>query len=256
MSAFKKLFFIFILMATSYVQAGFFDELKNINLEAITGSTQNEVPAGLSEVPAGLSNDEIVLGLKQALEKGSQAAVKNLSAQGGFLNQADVRVPIPTSLLPLASTLKMLGQEDLVTAFQATLNQAAEKAVPAAATIFSDSIQAMSVDDAIGIINGPSNAATEYFKKHSSSQLLDAFLPVTRQATDQAGVTASYKQLLAAASSYSSLTSAYAPDLDSFIAQKTVDALFLRIAEQEKLIRENPAARTTDLLKKLFTSSN
>jgi len=167
MKFFKKLsfFILFALIATPYAHAGFFDELKNINLETITGTSHNAAPVGLS-------NDDIVLGLKQALAKGSQAAVKNLSAQGGFLNQADVRVPIPSSLLPLASSLKMIGQEGLVTAFQATLNQAAEKAVPAAATIFSDSIQAMSVDDAIGIINGPNNAATEYFKKHSSSQLL------------------------------------------------------------------------------------
>ena len=169
------------------------------------------------------------------------------------MNHEDVKVPIPSSLQPIASSLEMLGQGRLVDSFQATLNKAAEQAAPEAATIFANTIQNMSIDDAAQILNGSDTAATDYFKQHSSEQLLNKFLPIVKQSTDSAGVTASYKQLIANSGSIGQLVSSQTPDLDTFVAQKAVDAMFLRIAEQEKLIRENPAARTTDLLKKVFT---
>jgi len=139
------------------------------------------------------------------------------------------------------------------------LNKAAETAAPEAAAIFSSVIQQMSIDDAANILKGPDNAATEYFKQHSSSQLIEKLLPIVKQATNSAGVTASYKQLVANSGSLTSTLNSFLGadtvdlDLDNFVTQKAIDGLFLRIAEQEKLIRENPAARTTDLLKKVFT---
>ena len=242
----KQTTLITALLTTPIVNAGFLDFIKDIDTSKIS------LPSS-SQLPANLSQSDVTAGLKQALEKGASIAVENLSTEGGFLNHADVKVPIPSSLQPIASSLEMLGQGSLVDSFQATLNRAAEQAAPEAAAIFSSTIQKMSIDDAAKILQGPDNAATEYFKQHSSDQLLEKFLPIVKQATDSAGVTASYKQLLANSGSLGNLFSSQSADLDTFVAQKAVDAMFLRIAEQEKLIRENPAARTTDLLKKVFT---
>jgi hypothetical protein len=125
--------------------------------------------------------------------------------------------------------------------------------VPGAAKIFTNTIQQMSIEDGASILNDPDNAATEYFKQHSADQLIEKFLPIVKQATDTAGVTASYKQLINSSGTLSNLAASQAPDLDNFVAQKAVDGLFLRIVEQEKLIRENLPARTTDLFKKVFT---
>lgn len=236
----------FTLLSSPFVNAGFLDFVKDIDTSKLSIPTS-------TQLPANLSNTDVISGLKEALKKGTSIAVDNLSSEGGFLDHADVKVPIPSSLQPIASSLEMLGQGGLVESFQTTLNRAAEQAAPEAATIFSNTIQEMSIDDAANILNGADNAATEYFKQRSSEQLLEKFLPIVKQTTDSAGVTASYKQLISNAGSLGDFASSQSPDLDAFVAQKAVDALFLRIAEQEKLIRENPAARTSDLLKKVFT---
>jgi len=242
----KQTVLAYALLSSSFAHAGFLDFIKDIDTSKLTSSTA-------ASLPANLSNAEVVSGLKQALKKGTSFAVDNLSSEGGFLNQPDVKIPIPASLKPIASSLEMIGQNSLVENFQTTLNKAAEQAVPEAAAIFADTIQNMSIEEAANILKGPENAATEYFKKRSSEQLLEKFLPIVKQATNNAGVTASYKQLIAHTGSFGNFISSQSPDIDNFVAQKAVDALFLRIAEQEKLIRENPAARTTDLLKKVFT---
>lgn len=242
----RRIVLIALVVFSSYTQAGFLDFIKDID------------PAKLSLPSAaqstnGLSNADIVSGLKQALEKGTQVAVQNLSAEGGFLNHPDVRIPLPSFLQPIASPLRMLGQGHFVDEFQTTLNRAAEQATPEAIDIFTETIQQMSIDDAVGILQGPDNAATEYFKTHSAAKLRDKLLPIVTQTTNSAGVTASYKNLIANSGNMSTLVASQVSDLDKFITHKTVQSIFLRIAEQEKLIRENPAARTTDLLKKVFT---
>ncbi|PHR50349.1 DUF4197 domain-containing protein [Cycloclasticus sp.] len=242
----KQTTFIIALLTTPLVNAGLFDFIKDIDTSKLSIPTSSQLPANLSQT-------DVIAGLKEALKKGTTVAVNNLSQEGGFLNHEDVKVPIPSSLQPIASSLEMLGQGHLVDSFQATLNKAAEQAAPEAATIFANTIQNMSIDDAAQILNGSDTAATDYFKQHSSEQLLNKFLPIVKQSTDSAGVTSSYKQLIANSGSIGQLVSSQTPDLDTFVAQKAVDAMFLRIAEQEKLIRENPAARTTDLLKKVFT---
>lgn len=191
-------------------QAGFLDFVKDIDTSKLS------IPTATT-LSGNLTNDEVISGLKQALEKGTAIAVEALSADGGFLNHADVKVPIPESLQAIASSLEMLGQKSLVDDFQTTLNRAAESAAPKAASIFSNTIQQMSIDNATNILNGPDNAATEFFKQHSSAQLIEQFLPIVKQATDNAGVTASYKQLMASAGSFNSLISSQMPDLDAFV---------------------------------------
>jgi hypothetical protein len=124
--------------------------------------------------------------------------------------------------------------------------------VPAAATVFTDSVRKMTVEDARSILTGPDNAATEYFRKTSGSRLQEAFRPIVADATAQAGVTAAYKKMVDGAGFASSLFKAYSPDLDAYVTEKAADGLFKVVAEEEKKIRENPAERTTSLLRTVF----
>lgn len=237
---------LLLLIIAPLVHAGLFDKLKEIGSEVLK-------PNSTTSESAGLSESEIIAGLKQALDIGSQKAIQQLSQQGGFLDHADVRIPIPDAVQPVAKSLRYLGQDALVEQFQTTLNRAAEQATPKAAQIFSDAISQMTLQDANKILNGPDNAATEYFREKSTPQLIDSLLPIVRQATDSAGVTASYKQLIGGVKNMSSLIPQQSLDLDQFVTEKAVEGMFTRIAVEEKAIRENPAQRTTDLLKKVFS---
>lgn len=201
-----------------------------------------------------LSNDEMVSGLKEALQKGTQFAVDKLGQDGGFLNNAKVRIPMPESLSWVEKTLRTLHQDKLADEFVESMNHAAEQAVPEAAAIFGDAIGAMTLDDARNILSGPDDAATQYFRTHTEAALTEKMRPIVRQATEKAGVTASYKSMMSRAGALTSLLSSDTTDLDGYVTGKTLDGLFLMVAEEEKRIRENPLARSTDLLKKVFGS--
>ncbi|MGB5338040.1 MAG: DUF4197 domain-containing protein [Gammaproteobacteria bacterium] len=201
-----------------------------------------------------LSSDEMVSGLKEALQKGTQFAVDNLGQEGGFLNNAKVRIPMPDSLSWVEKTLRTLRQDKLADEFVTSLNHAAEQAVPEAAAIFGDAISAMSLDDARAILSGPDDAATQYFRTHTEAALTEKMRPIVTEATAKAGVTASYKSMMSRAGSLTSLLSSDTTDLDGYVTGKTLDGLFLMVAEEEQRIRENPLARSTDLLKKVFGS--
>jgi len=202
-----------------------------------------------------LTNTEMVSGLKQALDKGTQFAVNNLSKDGGFLNNSAVKIPMPDSLSWVETSLRTVGQDKLADEFIGTMNAAAEKAVPEAAAIFGQAIQNMSVTDAQGILAGPDDAATQYFRTNTEAALKDKMRPIVEEATARAGVTSAYKNMTARAGGMTSLLSGDATDLDGYVTKKTLDGLFLMIAVEEKKIRANPLARSTDLLKKVFGAS-
>jgi len=237
-----------ILLTSGGLQAGLsdlFDTLK----DSMTGQGQSA-----SGVSAALSNDEMISGLKEALGQGTRYAVEQLGKDGGFLDNAKVRIPIPKSLAWVEKSLRTLGQDRLADEFVDSMNHAAERAVPEAATIFGDAIKRMSLDDARGILNGPDDAATQYFRRTTSETLTAKMRPIVEQATARTGVTASYKNMMSKTGGLSSLLSSDATDLDGYVTKKTLDGLFLMVAEEEKRIRENPLARSTDLLKKVFGS--
>lgn len=202
-----------------------------------------------------LTNAEMVSGLKQALEKGTQFAVDSLGKEGGFLDNSAVKIPMPDSLSWVEKSLRSLHQDALADEFIDTMNHAAEQAVPEAAAIFGAAIQNMSVQDAQGIVAGPDDAATQYFRTNTEAALTEKMRPIVEAATARAGVTSAYKNMTARAGGMTSLLSGDATDLDSYVTGKTLDGLFLMIAEEEKKIRENPLARSTDLLKKVFGAS-
>ena len=212
-------------------------------------SGSNAAPAGVTSLTQG----EMYDGLKQALSKGVQQAVANLGHDGGYLNNLDVKIPMPDSLKRVQQAAQMVGQDKVVDDFIATMNHAAEQAVPEAAAIFGDAIAKMNVDDAKAILAGPDDAATQYFRKTSEGQLTEKMLPIVKQATEKTGVTAAYKQLMKHGSSITQfMGQSNSVDLDGYVTGKALDGLFKMVAAEEKNIRQNPVARSTDLLKKVF----
>ena len=203
---------------------------------------------------ADLSTDQVTRGLKEALAKGLQQAVGSLGHSGGFMTNLNVKIPMPEKLQTLEKTLRALHQDKYADDFIATMNQAAEQAVPAAAEVFTGSLSKMTVDDARKILKGPDNAATQFFRQTNEKELKDRFLPIVQKATASTGVTAAYKQILDRAKIASPFLSSTAVDVDGYVTDKAMDGLFTMVAAEEKRIRENPLARTTDLLKSVFGS--
>ena len=242
------------LHATAHAQFNLLDELKK------KATATNALPS-----LSALSEDQTAKALKEALAKGTDRAVKQLVTNGGFLTNLNVKIPMPASLQKVDQTLRKLKQEALADEFITTMNRAAEQAVPVAATVFGDAIRQMTVADAKAILTGPNDAATQYFRRTSTNALHAKFLPIVKQATDAAGVTSAYKAMLAKAGPAAGLAQTFGGafgknlgldastmDVDSYVTGKAMDGLFKVVAEEEKRIRENPAARTTDLLKQVF----
>jgi len=222
----------------------YLDQLKeSVNIPAETAPAVN------------LTDAEMVSGLKEALDKGTRFAVDSLGKDGGFLNNSAVKIPMPDSLSWVEKSLRTLHQDELADEFIGTMNHAAEQAVPEAAAIFGDAIQDMSVEDAQGILTGPDDAATQYFRSNTEAALTAKMRPIVEDATARAGVTSAYKNMTARAGGMTSLLPAGTTDLDGYVTGKTLDGLFLMIAAEEKKIREDPLARSTDLLKKVFGAS-
>lgn len=220
----------------------FFDILKDNSSEVLSNTKPGNT----------LSNDEIVSGLKEALITGSRKAVNVLGKENGFLSHPQLKIPMPENLQAVESGLRKLGQDKIADQFVLSMNRAAEEATPKAMSIFTDVIKSMSVEDAYGILKGADNAATEYLKEKGGSQLHQQFLPIVKQATNRVGVTEKYKALIDNLGMMSQFIDVESLDLDQYVTDKAINGLFTIVAEQEKLIREDPAARTTDLLKTVF----
>jgi hypothetical protein len=159
---------------------------------------------------------------------------------------------MPDDLKKVETVLRAFKQDRYADEFIAAMNHAAERAVPESAALLNEAIRKMSLEDARAILKGPDDAATRYFRKVSEGKLKERLLPLVQQATDQAGVTAAYKQLMQKAGPATSMMGKQASDLDGYVTSKTMDGLFKMIAAEEKLIRQDPVARSTDLLKKVF----
>jgi hypothetical protein len=242
-----------VLISIASTHAGLLDTL------GFGKKATNETAALPSALTASLSQDQVVQGLKEALGKGVQQAVGRLGHEGGFLTNLNVKIPMPEKLRTVEKTLRVLKQDQLADDFVTTMNHAAEQAVPEAAGVFGDAIKGMSIQDAKTILAGTNNAATQYFRRTTETNLYVKFLPIVKRATDQTGVTSAYKQLMAKAEGANSfgsfgrsLVGGESLDVDAYVTNKALDGLFTMVAEEEKLIRENPAARTTALLQKVF----
>jgi uncharacterized protein YfbU (UPF0304 family) len=204
------------------------------------GSTTNE-----------LDESTIISGLKEALEVGARKAVDFLSVYNGFFGNPELKILLPEEFDKIDSTLRKIGFSRQMDEFEETMNHAAEEACALAVDIFIDAINHMSFSDAWNILNGPDDAATRYLESHYRMNLYDEFFPVVKNTMDNVGLTQMYKTIL---TTYNSLplVEKREYDLDVYITNKALDALFLIVEREEKAIRTDPAARITDLLKKVF----
>lgn len=200
-----------------------------------------------------VSNFEIEDGLKEALSKGVRFAVDKLGRENGFLDDVRVRIPLPKNLQKVEKGLRFARQDRLVDDFVASLNHAAEKAVPVAVNVFVDAIRQMSFDDAVRILtSGEQAAATQFFRRTSEGALRRKFRPIVEKFTEETGVTQKYKTMIGKYGFAAQLLGKDATDLDGYVTEKALDGLFFMIAEEERKIRQDPINRTTSLLKKVF----
>jgi hypothetical protein len=191
-------------------------------------------------------------GLKEALAVGTGNAVQALSKPDGYFGDAAVKILLPGKIKTAADVLKKAGYQTEVDELILSMNRAAESAAPKARPIFEDAVKNMSFEDAQKILNGGNTAATDYFKSKTSSQLTEAFKPAVSDSMNQVGVTHAYKTMTDRYTSMIPFGKVDSFDLDSYVAQKSVDGLFVKIGQEEAKIRTNPAAQTTELLKKVF----
>ncbi len=221
---------------------------------------------------AALTQDQMIGGLKEALAKGIEQAIASLGKEDGFLKDLRVKIPVPESLRKVEKSLRWLGQDKLADDFITTMNRAAEQAVPAGGSVLGEAMSQMTIADARAILISTNNAATEYFRRTCQSNLVVRFRPIVSKATETTGVTRAYKQMIGAVNSgaanlgddltsrLSSLGSTLGvpqpsqdvTDLDGYVTRKALDGLFFKMGEEEKRIRQNPIARTTDLLQQVF----
>jgi len=204
-----------------------------------------------SGASASLSDAKIGDGLKQALQVGTEKAVGLTGKTDGYFANAAIKILMPERFHMVEQGLRAVGQGAQVDEFVLSMNRAAERAAPAAKNIFWNAIGAMSFDDARRILQGPSTAATEYFKEKTTDKLESAFGPVVSSAMNEVGVTRQYKQLVGSAQTLPFM-SVEAFDLDHYVVGKALDGLFHAVGEEEQKIRANPTARITPLLKEVF----
>ena len=197
------------------------------------------------------SNTEIVQGLKEALQIGTGNAVQYVSKVDGYYKNPKIRIPLPDTVQKTEKILRGVGYGSKLDEFELSMNRAAEKAAPEAKGLFLDAIKQMTFTDAKKILNGRENEATLYFKEKTSPRLREISKPIVHEAMGEVGVTRSYQDLEHSARSVP-FAGTFAFDLDQYVTDRSLDGLFLMVAEEEKKIREDPMARTTDLLKKVF----
>jgi len=198
-----------------------------------------------------LSDSKISSGLKQALQIGAEQSVKLTGRPNGYFGNPDIKILMPSNLRPLEKGLRMLGYGPKVDSFVLSMNRAAEAAAPAARKIFIDAITAMTFDDARNILSGSDTAATDYFKLKTTPQLTAAFRPVVERTMATNGVNQQYEALVA---QYRSIPFAKNQDLDisHYVVSKALDGLFFELGQEERKIRKDPAAQTTNLLREVF----
>ncbi|MGB9080153.1 MAG: DUF4197 domain-containing protein [Desulfuromonadaceae bacterium] len=232
-----------LLLMLSPCHAGFFEDLSS------------EVMTRL-QPQKSLDDSTIIKGLKEALASGTERAVIAVAKPDGYFGNQAIKILLPNRIQQAADILGKIGYQQQVDEFVLSMNRAAEKAAPKAAVVFGDAIRQMTVEDARGILSGGDTAATGFFEKKTRLQLFEAFKPMVAKSMNQVGTARSYKELIGKYESIPFMSLAGTPslDLDTYVTNKALDGLFVMVGDEEKKIRTNPAARTTDLLRKVFGS--
>jgi hypothetical protein len=228
-----------------------------ISVFALTACTSAQINQTLNEVNKAMNAEqplttaEVGSGLKEALVNGISKGSDIVSQLDGYYKNAQIKIPFPPEVKKVETTLRDIGLGSEVDKFVMTLNRGAEDAAKEAKPIFISAIKSMTIQDAWAILKGEENAATEYLKKTTSAQLKEKFKPVIQTSLDKVNATKYYGDLV---NTYNKipLVTKVNPDLNDYATDKAIEGLFLMIAKEEKNIRMDPIARTTDLLKKVF----
>ena len=204
-----------------------------------------------SVLAADVSSGEAASGLKETLTRGAEIAVDQLGKPNGFMGDARVRIPLPDSIRKAEKMMRTLGAGKYADELIETMNHAAELAVVEAKPILVNAVKNMSFDDARAILTGGDDAATQYFRRATSTDLTAKFLPIVKQATAKVELADKYNDYAGKAAKMGLLDKKDA-NLDQYVTQKALDGLFLMVAEQEKAIRKDPISTGSALLKKIF----
>ncbi len=199
----------------------------------------------------GLSQEEVGAGLKEALTKGIEKGVDQLSKPDGFFKDLSIKIPLPEEANKVETKLRSIGQGKKVDETIESINRAAEDATTASKEIFVEAIKGMDIKDAMSILRGEDNAATKFLDKSTRANLISKFKPIVKISLDKVGATKNWNTVFNA---YNKLpfVEKVNPDLVEYATGKAIDGLFIQIAKEELKIRQDPAARVTDILKKVF----
>jgi hypothetical protein len=200
-----------------------------------------------------LTNKEASGGLKEALIVGAQNAVTKLGATDGFFGNPQVKIPLPATLQKAEKAMRMFGMGKQADDLVLKMNRAAEEAVPEAKTLLINSVKKMSLTDAKAILTGGDDAATQYFKKTTSSAMSAKFLPIVQKATKDVQLAQQYNKFAEMGSQYGLVNKDQA-NLEQYVTSKALDGVYLMMAEEEKAIRKDPVGQTSSLIKKVFGS--
>jgi len=213
--------------------------------------TLNQYAGVINQATGVPSNTEINLGLKQALEFGTNYSTERLSAKDGYLGNLAVKILMPPEAQKVENTLRSLGLNSLCDNVITSLNRAAEDAAVQAKPIFVNAIKQMSFQDVTNILLGQQDAATMYFKRTTSITLADKFRPSINNSLSKVGATRYWGDLT---STYNKipLVKPINTDLAGYVTDRAIDGLFVEVAQEELKIRQNLAARSTSLLQKVF----
>jgi hypothetical protein len=200
----------------------------------------------------GLSSVDIAGGLKEALLKGAQTGTTKLSSPGGFLENAALKIIMPPEAQKIESTLRKLGFNQLMDDMIVSMNRAAEDACKTAIPIFTTAIKEMNITDGINILRGSDTSATAYLRTKTNTALTQSFSPIIKTSLDKVNATKYWEKIITTYNSVPLIGKKMNPDLVAYVTDKSLSGIYTEIATQEKDIRANPAARTTDLLRKVF----
>lgn len=200
-----------------------------------------------------LSADEVALGLKEALTNGVSKGSDLVSQMDGYFKNPAIKIPFPPEVKQVENRLRQVGLGSEVDRFILTLNRGAEDAAKEAKPIFVEAVKQMTIQDAWAILRGEKDAATKYLQSSTSSLLKEKFKPIIQNSLNKVNATKYYGDLV---TSYNKipLVQKVNPDLDEYATDKAIEGLFVMIAKEERNIRDNPGARTSELLKKVFNS--
>ncbi len=203
--------------------------------------------------PTGsLDESTVSAGLREALAIGTERAATSLGQEGGFSSNPALRLGLPDDFDAVIGVLRTFGQGDRIDAIETAMNRGAERAVAAAVPIFAEAIQAMTIADAFAILRGPPDAATRYFEERTTAALTARFEPSVRGALEQVGFYASYNEVAGIYRSLPLPNKPILPSLEAYVTERTLRGLFSTLAEEEARIREEPVARTSALLRRVF----